>query len=181
MGSGDLHQELQVEDQQGVIYKARYVSDCQFGMAYSGPVYRPEDPYIVIKNGYPSGFLNKDERFSPRLEADLKQLGLLRDLDPTDRFPPSPIGTVSQLWQSANDTTKVRVEYFPATFQVGQKARAHVFIQFGHAIWSIGADSQLRPRCVLQVAAGVVGWSLSLGDSGGRLLVRATDPGDLWW
>ena len=113
----------------GVIYNAHYVSPLSSN-GYSGPIYRPADASIAIENGYPGPTSNRDERFSSRLEADLKQLGLIYDLNPTDRFAPPPLEVVSQPWQSANDSTKVRVEYFPATFQVGQKARIHVFFSF---------------------------------------------------
>jgi hypothetical protein len=133
-----MHQarKLFVEDEQGLIYEAHWVSNVS-SMGFRGPIYRPlsPNPLFSIVNGYPQNSgtttMTKDLRFSPRLRAGLKKAGLLHSIDLKKKYEGLIIKTTGHMWKSIGNDLKVRVEYFDNTFRPGSKARAHVFFAGG--------------------------------------------------
>lgn len=130
-----LTRELLLEDEEGLIYQARWVNEIA-SMGFDGPVYGSVwgTRFFRIGNGYP-GFAPggpNDTRFNPRLHAALERRGVLENLDPNDindsgfRVQRSLTG-----WYVCGEDLKVRVEYFPDVFRSGQDARVHIFLAGG--------------------------------------------------
>ncbi len=126
--------ELLLEDEQGLIYRARWVNSIS-SMSFEGPVYNSLGwtRFFCIGNGYPGfpvGDPDEDTRFSPRLRAALEGRNLLEDFDPND-YGGFRIQWSSTGWYVCGKDLKIRVEYFRDVFWSGQDARVHIFFAGG--------------------------------------------------
>ncbi len=126
--------ELLLEDEQGLIYRARWVNMIS-SMFFQGPVYTSLGwtQFFCIDNGYP-GFPvadpDEDTRLSPRLRAALEGRDVLEDFDPED-YGGFRIQRSSTGWYVCGEDLKIRVDYFRDVFWSGQDARVHIFFAGG--------------------------------------------------
>lgn len=129
-----MHQyrNLSVEDDQGIIYQAKWVSHIS-SMGFRGPVYDHASlrPLLSINNGYPSepsAIKSEDDiRFSPRLKAGLAKSSVLKSIDTTQNFEPLKIQRIPTSWKNISQDMKLRLDYFIDSFQLGQKARTYIY------------------------------------------------------
>jgi hypothetical protein len=136
-----MHQyrTLSVEDDQGIIYQAKWVSMAS-SMGFRGPIYDYSifNPLLSIKNNYPSrqsGTKPEDDiRFSPQLKAGLMQSGVLKSIDTTQSFEAIKIQWSSTEWKNITSDMKLRLECFQNSFQIGQNARAYFYFAGGNQI-----------------------------------------------
>ncbi len=123
--------ELLVEDEDGLIYRGRWVSPIS-SVAFWGPIYvdMGMSRFFLIGDGYP-GFSgmpgDMDERYAPRLHTALERKGVLCQLDPNQVAIWYGLDCVRTNWHQCGDDLRVRAEFFPDTFRVGRDARAHIF------------------------------------------------------
>lgn len=127
-----LDRKLFVEDTQGIIYEANWVSDIS-SKSYAGPIYKPlsPNPFFSIANGYPLQPMNKDTRFDQRLREGLEKAGVLQAIDLNKKYDELKVQRAGDTWNDVGEDMKVRVEYFENSFRIGQKARAHLFFSGG--------------------------------------------------
>lgn len=131
-----LTRELLIEDEQGLIYRARWVNPFS-SMSFEGPVYTAlgRTRLFCIDNGYPGfpvGDPSEDARFSPRLRAALESRNVLDDFDPEDVDDSAfRIQYSLTTWYVCGQDLKIRVEYFRDVFRSGQDARVHIFFTGG--------------------------------------------------
>lgn len=125
-----LSRKLVVRDNEGIIYEARWVSLLS-SMGYPGVIYDTylSDPFIHIENGYPSSsFGEGDQRFAERLKSGLEKTGRLCSFDPDKDYPEYRLKIQQAAWIDYGDEMKIRIECYENTFQVGRKARAHIYM-----------------------------------------------------
>jgi hypothetical protein len=133
---GRQARRLLVEDAQGPIYEAHWVSLLS-SMSFLGPIYRPlsPNPFFSITSAYPQGKspikTDKDLRFAPRLRAGLKRAKKLHSINLERKHIGLAIQKTGHMWRDIGEDMKVRVEYFENTFRLGEEARAHVFFAGG--------------------------------------------------
>jgi len=133
-----MHQarKLSVEDAQGRIQEAHWVSDSS-SRGFSGPIYTPlsPNPFFSIVNGAPVAkdtiARNKDPRFGLRLRTGLEKAGVLQTIDLNKNYLGLIIQTTGYTWKDVGKDMKIRVQYFKNTFRLGGKARAHIFFAGG--------------------------------------------------
>jgi hypothetical protein len=139
MHPGSLSRELLVEDEEGLIYRALWVSWAS-SVAFTGiPVYCPSlfgwTRFFYIAYGYPGSEVadpNEDARFNRRLRAALQRRGVLVDFDPdTISYRRFSIQHISTAWYVCGEDLKIRVDYFPEVFRSGEEARLHIFFAGG--------------------------------------------------
>lgn len=129
--------ELLLEDEEGLIYRALWVSWTSSVAFFDIPVYTSFGwtRLFSIGNGYPGLAApdpNEDTRFNPRLRAALERRQILADFDPNDIDPSGfRIQHSSTGWYVCGADLKIRVEYFPEVFRSGQNARVHIFFAGG--------------------------------------------------
>lgn len=131
--SKSVMRELSVEDGDGLIYKAKWVSD-NSSRGFKGPIYEASSPFISIVDSYPSGsapLKPDDPRDSARLRLALEKAGLLENIDLTRDWVGLRVQSTSSSWLDCGPDLKTRIDYFGDTFQWGQKARAHIFFAGG--------------------------------------------------
>ena len=130
------YKRLYVEDAQGPIYQAHWVSMIS-SLGFSGPVYSQlyPNPLFLIANGYPGGIddtaKGQDPRFALRLKNELKKAGKLLPFELVWYSAGSIIKTTGHDWKNVGEDLRVRVEYFENTFLIGETARAHIFFADG--------------------------------------------------
>ncbi len=137
MHPGGLSRELLVEDEEGLLYRALWVSWVSSIAFPDTPVYYPYGwtRFFYIGNGYPVSAAadpKEDTRFNPRLRAALERRGVLADFDPNAIGQSGfDIQHSSTAWYLCGEDLKIRVEYFPDVFRSGENARVHIFFAGG--------------------------------------------------
>ena len=127
---------LLVEDADGPIYKAHWVSWTS-SAGFGGPIYQPlsPNPFFSIENGYPKRqdceARDNDARFADRLKAGLQKAGVLESIWLDRKHFGLRIRTTPRRWRNVGEDMKISVEYFENTFRPGGKVRAHVFFAGG--------------------------------------------------
>jgi hypothetical protein len=125
-----LSRSFRVRDAQGPIYSGQFVSPVS-SMTYRGPTIQTgmaevDPPLYALQPGYPGRLArDEDQRFAPRLRQALEKAGLLKAIPRNEK--PAPIQRLSTEWHGDRASLRVRAEFFPETFRLGQTARVHLF------------------------------------------------------
>jgi hypothetical protein len=124
------YRRLAVYDQAGLIYNGQWVSGMS-SLSFAGPTYEIGNPLVLIRDGYPPrpapSQAGADPRLAERLRAGLQKDRRLGKVDPAYDFVGLRIGSADVSWKECGPGLKVRVEFFTDTFELGRKARAHIF------------------------------------------------------
>ncbi|MBL7223638.1 MAG: hypothetical protein ISS72_07285 [Candidatus Brocadiae bacterium] len=128
-----LKRSFTVRDEEGIIYRGTFMSLVS-SSSFRGPtiVTGPVDksmrpPLFRIDAGYPGRIEgDPDGRRVPRLRAALDRAGVLGAIDTAK--PPKPIERLSSKWSDERGGLRARVELFPETFRIGEKARLHAIV-----------------------------------------------------
>ena len=137
-----LSHEMTVEDKDGLIYKARWVSGTS-SRAFFQPIYEsgaesmiyisrmyPGFPGPLVTDDSPDSKTPRDPRDSKRLRADLQAAGVFKARDESAR-PATDSSTNTHRWASIGADAHVGVECFGETFGREEQPRADFLFATG--------------------------------------------------